>query len=518
MEIFGVELPELSISPIWLILVALLVMIYLYGTWPYSLFKQLDIPGPKPVPFAGNMFQVFQPKGMHEVINDWKEQYGNLYGMYFGREPFLVVSDLDLLRDILVKKFYCFTNRREATICQEPLSSGLGALRDKKWKYVRTVLTPAFSVSKLKQLSLLVKHCNDVLMKNLQTAADKDKVIDFKEMFGAYSNDCVLSTAFGVEVDSQNEPENTFVKNIKKMLNAISMNLLLILRIFFPFLRPLLDFLNLKVIPVDLMNYFVASTNQTIDLRKSEANPRQDLLQLMLNAHNEVKDEDLEGEERVKLTNNEILGQSLTFYLAGYETTSTMLSYAVYLLATNTDIQERLREEIDTVMQNYDSPGYEAQQQMKYLDQVCCETLRLYPPAISTDRQCNEDCLIGRDCIFIPKGMNIHIPIWAVHHDPDVYTDPDTFDPDRFSQEKKQSLHPYAWLPFGGGPRICLGMRLAMMEAKFSLVEILRNFTIETCSETEIPPEVGKKGFLSPVNGIKLKLKKREESESVSSL
>ncbi|XP_070568050.1 cytochrome P450 3A13-like isoform X2 [Ptychodera flava] len=500
----------LTLSPVWLAPIFMLLLVYIYGTWPYSQFKQLGIGGPKPVPFAGNIFQVMSPEGMHKVIKKWKKRYGEVFGFYLAREPYLVIADLDMLKEIFVKKFNCFPNRRATTIRQEPLSSGLAALRDQKWKYVRTVLTPAFSAAKMKQMSVLIQQCCGDLMKNLEKYANEDKIIDFKEIFASYSNDCLLSTSFGVRVDSQNDPDNIFVKNLKKLTSLITnINLFLILRLFFPFLRPLLDFLNFKVIPNGLMDFFVRSASETIELRKSEENPRLDLMQLMLNAHEEIAEDDLEGEDRAQLSLNEILGQSLTFYLAGYETTSTMLAYAVYLLAVNPEVQDRLRDEVETVMQKHEVPGYEAQLEMKYLDQVCCEMLRLYPPAVSTDRQCSQDCVIGDGSVFVPKGMNIHVPIWAIHHDRKIYPNPEKFDPDRFSPEERGKYHQYSWLPFGGGPRICIGMRMAMLEAKYSLVEILQRYQIETCAETEIPPEVGKKGLLSPVNGMKLKLNKR---------
>ncbi|OPL20960.1 cytochrome 3a11 p450, partial [Mytilus galloprovincialis] len=144
---------------------------------------------------------------------------------------------------------------------------------------------------------------------------------------------------------------------------------------------------------------------------------------------------------------------------------------------------------------------------MDYLDRVFSETLRLYAPGGRTDRHVEKDMTVNG--YKIPKNAEIMIPIHAIHRDPEFWGEPDKFDPERFTPENKAKRHPYCYLPFGHGPRSCIGMRLAQVEAKYALVYILQHYRFKTCTETEIPIQLTKGGVTKPVNDIKLKLESR---------
>ncbi|GFR07462.1 cytochrome P450 3A8 [Trichonephila clavata] len=297
-----------------------------------------------------------------------------------------------------------------------------------------------------------------------------------------------------------------------------------------------MEALRIPVIAPGPTDFFKDVTLQIMEERKRTKQTRNDFLQLLMDTAQEVAQEqkwDTAGVQdditsnygqdesthqtdksisNKKLSLNELVGQCVIFFLAGYDTTASTLSFASYLLALNPGIQDKLYNELREVLQKHKGElTYEALQDMKYLDNVISETLRLYPPATRLERLAETDCKLGDTGITIPKGMMISIPNYALHHDPKLFPDPEKFDPDRFSAEERAKRDPNAYLPFGAGPRNCVGMRFALMEIKICLAYAVTNFEFFKCSETQVPLEfhLGP-GLLIP-KGIYLKLKKRED-------
>jgi cytochrome P450 len=208
------------------------------------------------------------------------------------------------------------------------------------------------------------------------------------------------------------------------------------------------------------------------------------------------------------LSRSEILSNALIFFLVGYETTASALSWVAHLLAIHPDVQERLHEEVTRVMEEHGGEAtYEAIHKMIYLDQVVSETLRLYPSAQRSDRVASETVSVGG--YTIPKGQIVNIGIMGMHRDPQYWPDPYKFNPDRFSPENKSSIVPYSFCPFGTGPRSCIGMRLAMAEIKTATAYLVTNFKLSRSHLTVDDPELKSMGFSAPVNGIHVKIDKR---------
>ncbi|CAO2630596.1 Cytochrome P450 3A31 [Lemmus lemmus] len=178
------------------------------------------------------------------------------------------------------------------------------------------------------------------------------------------------------------------------------------------------------------------------------------------------------------------MAQSITFIFGGYETTSSTLDFVLYLLATHPDIQKKLREEIDMALPNKAPPSYDKVMEMEYLDMVLSETLRLYSISHRLERVCKQD--VEMNGVFIPKGSIVMIPIFSLHRDPQYWPEPEEFRPERFSKEKKGSIDPYVYMPFGNGPRNCIGMRFALMNMKLALTKLLQNFSFQPCKETQV--------------------------------
>lgn len=169
------------------------------------------------------------------------------------------------------------------------------------------------------------------------------------------------------------------------------------------------------------------------------------------------------SQKKLAITDDLITAQALVFFIAGFETSSTTLSFLSYLLAVNQDVQSKLREEIDDVLERSEGKiNYEELLKMKYLDQVVSETLRLYPPGYILTRICTKDYQLvakksNENDLLVSKGTIVVIPVVGVHMDPEYFPNPRKFNPDRFSDENKADIVPGTYMPFGSGPRNCIG-------------------------------------------------------------
>jgi thromboxane-A synthase len=199
--------------------------------------------------------------------------------------------------------------------------------------------------------------------------------------------------------------------------------------------------------------------------------------------------------------------------IAGYETTSTALSYISYVLATHPNEQQKLQEHIDALFDpetETDMPSYDTVSQMSYLDMFIRETLRMYPIApLVINRQSTEEFHI-KGIGKIPVGTRIAIDMYSLHFNPDLWSpvDPNIFYPERFSAK----LHPMAWIPFGAGPRNCVGMRFALMELKLALVRLLKTYSIIDCGDkTYKSLERLKENFVIAPREVIVRLQRRDE-------
>lgn len=193
-----------------------------------------------------------------------------------------------------------------------------------------------------------------------------------------------------------------------------------------------------------------------------------------------------------KLTENEILAQCWVTFLAGYETTSTTLSFCIYELAMNPEVQEKLYNELKTTHEKTKSLDFESIQDLKYLTAVIKETLRKYPPVIRLERTAKNDYALPDSNIVIKKGQVVEIPIYAVHHSKDNYHDPEKFKPERFIVDEETYKKPTIFIPFGEGPRNCIGKKLAMMEIKIALSKLVVKFKFQACAKTQTEIEFNK--------------------------
>uniref|UniRef100_A0A8C3LHJ5 Uncharacterized protein n=1 Tax=Chrysolophus pictus TaxID=9089 RepID=A0A8C3LHJ5_CHRPC len=504
-------LPDLS--PItWLLLVTFLSLLVLYGIWPYQTFKKLGIPGPRPVPFLGTFLRYRE--GVLNFDQMCFEKYGKIWGIFDGRQPIMAILDPALIKTILVKECYStFTNRRVFGLSGR-LESAVSMAMDDQWKRIRTVLSPTFTSGKLKEMFPIIESYGEKLVKNIEKKVANEELLDMKSIFGAYSMDVVASTSFSVDIDSMSKPNDPFVTNIKKFLKFTFLNPLLMFIVLFPFMIPVLEKMNVTLLSNEVMDFFdVVFMKMKKEREKGYHMNRVDFLQLMIDSQNSQDGSKSAGEKDSykSLSDEEILAQALIFVFAGYETTSSTLSYISYHLAIHPDVQKRLQDEIDANLPNKAALTYNAVMQMEYLDMVVNESLRLYPAGGRIDRVCKKT--VEFNGVTIPEGMVVMIPIYVLHHDPAYWPKPEEFRPERFSKENRENIDPYTYLPFGAGPRNCIGMRFALLVVKVAVVALLQNFSFRPCKDTPIPLVLDTKGFMQPKKPIVLKMVPRAHGD-----
>ncbi|KAM5303470.1 thromboxane-A synthase [Glossophaga mutica] len=532
MEVLGflkveVNSPMLTVA-LSVVLVALLKW---YSTSAFSRLEKLGIRHPKPSPFIGNL--PFFRQGFWESQMELRRLYGRLCGYYLGRRMFIVISEPDMIKQVLVENFSNFTNRMASGLESKPVSDSILFLRDKRWEEVRSVLTSAFSPEKLNEVTPLISQACDLLLAHLKCYAESGDAFDIQRCYSCYSTDVVASVAFGTQVDSKKSPEDPFVKHCRRFFASSLPRPLLALILSFPSIMvPLARILPNKNRD-ELNGFFNKLIRNVIALRDRQAaeERRRDFLQLVLDARHSATSVGIESFDIVRevfsnecsanpsqkhqsrlpskpLTVDEVVGQSFLFLIAGYEIVTNTLSFATYLLATHPDCQEKLLREVDRFNEKYAAPEFcSLQEGLPYLDMVISETLRMYPPAFRFTREAAQDCeVLGQR---IPAGTVVEMAVGALHHDPEHWPCPEAFDPERFTAEAWRCRQPCTYLPFGAGPRSCLGVRLGLLEVKLTLLHLLRKFRFEACPETQVPLQLESKSALSPKNGVYIKIVSR---------
>ncbi|KAJ8973963.1 hypothetical protein NQ317_001369 [Molorchus minor] len=178
------------------------------------------------------------------------------------------------------------------------------------------------------------------------------------------------------------------------------------------------------------------------------------------------------------------------------------MTFALYQMALHSEVQDRAREELKTVLGKYNGEmTYDSLNELKYMKQIIDEALRMYPPLPMVTRTCVERYKLPGEDIVLDAGTRVIIPIAGLHFDEDYFKDPNTFDPERFNEENKKNIPQYSYLPFGEGPRICIGERFGIMQTKVGLACILKNFKVSLSEKTIHPIRLQKRGLFPVAEG-----------------
>jgi len=511
----------------WIVALVLCIFTYIgYQIYQRYLklqvFRNLGIPGPRPDLIRGNAKGVRTGSKLPLVtMMEWQKKYGKMYGYFRGASPTLVISDFELMKRILIKDFASFCNRPKFPFSFKANSDSLIGLRDETWKNVRKTLSPTFSASKMKQLTNLMNKTVTVFCSEIDKKCDSNEEFDIYDKFQRLTLEVIGECALAMKVDCQTNEKDFMFEAVRGFMKGSTQGLTLRrLFTYFPGLAFVMKYYYLRLPVFKMVAEVLKNLAYIISKRRKETRQKTlDVLQLMLDAGHdpEVIPEDEDGVDNIlkhvqrkPLTDDQIIGSSWIFLVAGFETTATALAYTGHVLATHPDVQEKVYKEILSITQDDRIPTYEDAHSLQYLDQVINESLRLYPPVVLfMTRECAHDYDLNG--ITIPAGMKIEIPIYSIHHDPELWPDPEKFDPDRFSPENKGRIPPLAHIPFGAGPRNCIGMRFALLEAKLTLIRLIKKYRLVPSSKTKDPPDVTvPHATYIPKNGIYLKVELRK--------
>jgi cytochrome P450 family 6 len=475
------------------IVVALVAITIGYYKWIYQYWQRKNLPFLEPrIPY-GNLINPLRRKDtlgvtMHHIYDEMKKRNWKHGGIFFVMSPVYFPISLDYIKNIMAKDFEYFVDRGfYYNEKDDPLSAHLFAIGGTKWRNLRTKLTPTFTSGKMKMMFQTLVDCEVNLQKKMLQECEKKEPVDVKEILGCFTTDIIGSCAFGLDFKTFEQENSPFRVYGKKLFSGGKVRAVKgTFKSNFPELARALGFRGL---PKDIADFFMKVVKDTVSYREKNNYTRKDFLQLLIDLkNNELAEEDGYKHDGKTLTIEEIAAQSFVFFVAGFETSSTTMTFALYELAKHQDIQDKVRQEIETVLAKHEGKiTYESIQEMKYMNRVIDETLRKYPPVPFLTRKCVKDYKIPDEDIIIEKGTTVVLSVLGIHYDEEYYPDPEKFDPERFTEENKNLRHHYSHIPFGEGPRLCIGMRFGLMQTKVGLTSLLKKYKFTVNKKTIEP-------------------------------
>uniref|UniRef100_A0A1I8NNF1 Cytochrome P450 n=1 Tax=Stomoxys calcitrans TaxID=35570 RepID=A0A1I8NNF1_STOCA len=495
------------------ILLSLLIYIALRIRRHFNYWQDLGIPCETPSWLMGSVAGMSTKKSFEQIIREYYEKHkgkGPLAGFYWFSKLAVFVMDPDVIKSILIKDFAKFTDRGlYSNEVDDPLSGSLFNLDGAKWRNMRNKLSPTFTSGKMKIMFPLVTKLGNDLIEVFHKTMASGQVLEVRDLVARFTTDVIGTCAFGIDIGSLHDPSVEFRQMSRRAFVEERYGILgTMLRFSFP---NICRRLHIKETPADIEEFFLGIVRNTVDYREKNNVKRNDFMDMLIDLKNNKLMKSDTGEEMTNLTFGQIAAQAFVFLLAGFETSSTTMSFALYELAKNQEVQEKAREEIVKVLDKHSGLfTYECMREMVYLEQIIEETLRLYTIVSALLRKTLEDYVVPDHPEYvIKKGMIVIIPAGPIHRDERYFPQPNVFNPDNFSPEKVAARDSILNLSFGEGPRNCIGMRFGKMQTLVGLAVLLKNFKFSTCERTPIPMKYDKKSFLvSSESGIYLKVEK----------
>nr|AAD25104.1 cytochrome P450 CYP9A1v2 [Heliothis virescens] len=513
----------------WLVVIITAVLLYFRSV--YSQLSKQGVNHLPTIPVFGNlMWMVMKQEHFVDTLGRCVKAFPDdkIVGHYDMVSPILVVLDVDTVKRITVKDFEHFVDRRSFTSSFDPIfGRGLLLLHGDEWKAMRSTMSPAFTSSKMR---LMVPFMEEIALEMIRVLRGKIKDsgkpyidVEAKSVMTMYANDVIASCAFGLNVNSQASDHEFYVNSqaITKFKFSAFLKVL-----FFQCLPSVAQKLKMSLVPRECSDYFSNVVLTTMKDREKNKVVRNDLINILM----EVKKGQLTHEKddaeadagfatveeshigrkqhNYEWTDSDLIAQAALFLFAGFDTVSTSMSFLLYELAVNPDVQDRLLQEIrEYDEKNHGKIDYNVVQSMTYLDMVVSEGLRLWPPAAVVDRVCVKDYNIGRPNeqatkdLIIHTGQAVAISPWLFHRNPKFFPEPAKFDPERFSPENRHKIQPFTYFPFGLGPRNCIGSRFALCEIKVILYLLIREMEVYPFEKTIYPPQLSKDRFNMHLEG-----------------
>jgi cytochrome P450 len=429
-------------------------------------------PGPKGSPLAGSL------RPFNDRRLDWLAEIARTYGpvcaFRLGPRRCLLVSDPDLIEQVLVTDAKNYVKHFGARLYKPLLGNGLVTSEGDFWLRQRRLAQPAFLKNRLPNYAPAMTELTDQTARGWQAGQRIDVAEEMSRLTGAIA----LRTLFGAgairDQDAYNDAHITALTIIHERFRHL---------IQWPEWAPLPAHRRLK----RALGHMDAIIDGFIREGRSRAAPGDDLLSMLLRA---------QDEDGSRMTDVQLRDEAMTLFLAGHETTALTLSWTWYLLAQHPAVEAKLAEEWHAALAGR-LPTPDDLPRLGYTEQVIQEAMRVYPPVYLIGREPLTDVELGG--YGVRRGTTVFFSQWVSHRDPNYFDDPETFRPERWSDGLAKRLPKYAYYPFGGGPRVCIGNGFAMMEAVLLLTTLGRRwrFTAEPVQVTPWPTIT-----LKPVPGV----------------
>jgi len=390
----------------------------------------------------------------------------------------VLTRDIDLIKHIHQKKHKIYHKSKIQTkYLSKYVGYGLLTSNDEYWLQQRRLIQPAFHKEKIQNL---VKHINDAI--EVQVSALKtDELVDLYPLMNELAFQVIANSLFNIPTDNQNLKRLQFI--IEKL------QLFIVKELRQPYNKLWYRIKGDLAYHMTLVKESRQIINSIIEARRRSSAQHDDLLDMLIHA---------QYEDGTVMTNDQLIDEILILFVAGHETTANALTFTLKLIAQHKEVLDKVEEEIELV-ENQKSKALERISQLNYTK--CCieESMRLYPPAWITDRVNIEDDKINS--YYLKKGTIIGASIFELHRNSKYWTNPEAFIPERFLEANRKEILPY-YMPFGAGPRLCIGNNFAMYEMILAVNEILKKFKISSNSEAiKVNPLI----TLKPV-GLQIKL------------
>ncbi|PIC41498.1 hypothetical protein B9Z55_008895 [Caenorhabditis nigoni] len=480
----------------------------------FKLRAKIGLDGPPPHWLLGNLKDIIDRtkeigwNNAQEWHLELQKKYGDRYAIYFGQKLDIFLCNEEDIKEVFIKNFSNFSDRGVIEIFRETKlnASLLQNTYATGWKHTRSTIAPIFSTGKMKAMHETISSKIDTFLEILEEKSMGNEQWDIYDDFQGLTLDVIGKCAFAIDTNCQRDRNDVFYVEARNFFKNIDLrhNPLVTCSVMIPELMWIWKFLYKFSGLAEAEIPLVQGLDDVYERRRSgEGSDSVDLLKLLLDREDDKTKE--------KMTKKEVIENCFAFLLAGYETTSTAMTYCSYLLAKYSEIQKKLWEEIKMV-KNEGKLDYDSIHSMKYLDAVYKETLRYYPPVIHfISRTCLSDITIRGQ--FYPKGCSVTVQGNTIHRSESNWDHPDIFDPDRFLAENSETTEKSGnlkWIPFGVGPRYCVGMRFAEMEFKMTIAKLIDKFELGIpMGERDLIPDCNGV-IMRPKDAVKLNLKLRE--------
>lgn len=410
------------------------------------------VPGPKGLPFLGSLPQFGKdPLAFFERLRG----YGSMVSWRFGRNKCVFISDPECIGELLTETERTFDQPLLGIAFRTVMGNGVVVARGPDWRRKRSLVQPSVRPKQVKSYASTMTACTV----DLADSWSGGERIDIKREMAALTQKIAVRTIFGVDTPADAASMGRAMDIAQQEIGKEFSGLGAILPDWVP--TPGRARIKKAAAVID------AEVGRVVARHRDGDGERPDLLSRLLTAVDETG---------AHLTDEEIRDETVTLYIGGHETTSSTLVWAWYLLSRNPEARAALTEELDRVLGDRE-PGIDDYAQLTYAQAVVKESLRLYPTIWLVTGVAKEGAQIGG--IPMPVGTRVWSSQWATHRDERWFPRPEEFRPERWDPEHGDEIPEYAWYPFGGGPRVCLGTRFAMVEAVLVLAVLARRFELE---------------------------------------